>query len=106
MDYWVWEAIEAVPPRVGFARADHAVNSGTNDYVGGSLAAMVKLGAARGTASSGRTPWGFNAFFVRDDVGGELMPEVEPKDCLTHPWNVYGEQVRYPRVAGMEWVEV
>jgi len=69
MDYWVWEAIEAVPPRVvvigfqdilgpdravtvpyssGFARADHAVNSGTNDYVGGSLAAMVKLGRRKG----------------------------------------------------------
>lgn len=55
MDYWVWEAVEAVSPRVvviefqdilgpdravtvpyspGFVRADHAVNAGTNDYVG------------------------------------------------------------------------
>lgn len=127
MDYWVWEAVEAVTPRVvviefqdilgpdravtvpyspGFVRAAHAVNAATNDYVGASLAAMVKLGRRKGYRLVGANSMGFNAFFVRDDVVGELLPEVEPKDCLTHPWNAYGEQVRYPRVAGMEWVEV
>lgn len=127
MDHWVWEAVEAVTPRVvviefqdilgpdravtlpyspGFVLADHAVNAGTDDYVGASLAAMVKLGRRKGYRLVGANSMGFNAFFVREDVVGDLLPEVEPKDCLTHPWNANGEQVRYPRVAGMEWVEV
>ena len=127
MDYWVWEAVDAVDPRVvviefqdilgpdravtvpyspDFDRSAHAVNAGSNDYVGASLAAMVKLGRRKGYRLVGANAMGFNAFFVRDDVAGDLLTAVEPTACLTHPWNAFGEQVRYPRVAEMEWVEV
>lgn len=30
----------------------------------------------------------------------------EDVDCLKHPSNVYGEQVRYPEVSHMPWVSI
>lgn len=127
MDYWIWDAIEAVTPRVvviefqdilGSERAvtvpysprfqlrDYPVNEHSNDYVGASLPAMVKLGRRKGYRLVGANVLGFNAFFVRNDVAPDLLSEVEVKHCLSHPWNDYGARVRYPRVAEMEWVEV
>lgn len=95
-----------VPYSPGFARADHAVNSGTNDYVGGSLAAMVKLGRRKGYRLVGANSMGLQRLLRTRRRGRGADAGGGAKDCLTHPWNVYGEQVRYPRVAGMEWVEV
>ncbi len=127
MDYWLWKALDVITPRVvliefqdilGWERAvtvpyapkfrvgDYSVNSNSNDYVGASLPAMVKLGRQKGYRLVGVNSLGFNAFFVRNDIALELLPEVQAQDCLTHPWNEYGMRVRYPRVQHMEWMEV
>jgi len=84
-DYWIWEAIDIVRPRVvvieynasfgrraitvpydpGFARfRKHA----TGWYHGASLAALAKLGERKGYDLIGTDHLGVNAFFIRRDV--------------------------------------
>jgi len=91
-DYWVWEAIEVVSPRIvvveynslfgpthavtvpydqGFVRA-HKHHS--HLYYGASIAALARLGARKHYALVGSNAAGNNAFFVREDVLGKLTP--------------------------------
>jgi hypothetical protein len=89
-DYWVWEAITVVNPRIVVAEYNaifgaHAAVSVpyapdfqrtrahySNLYWGCSLAALVHLAARRGYALIGCNSAGNNAFFVRKDVIGQL----------------------------------
>ncbi|MDG2048509.1 MAG: hypothetical protein P8J79_14960 [Halioglobus sp.] len=51
-------------------------------YGGASLPAFVKLGKEKGYRLIGATHIGFNAFFMRQDVGLEYFPEVSAESCL------------------------
>jgi len=127
MDLWVWKAINAVRPRVvviefqdilgahrsvsipydaDFRARDYSTNRTMNNYVGASLAAMVKLGKEKGYRLVGVNRMAFNAFFVRNDLAPDLLPEVKAQDCLKHPWNDYGARFRYPEVEDMNWVKI
>ncbi len=89
-DYWVWQAIDAVRPRIvvceynslfgahravtipyqadfSRTRAHHS-----NLYFGASLAALCRLGEAKGYAFAGSNSAGSNAFFVRRDLAGGI----------------------------------
>jgi len=102
-DYWIWEAITCVQPRIvviethteyrlhdvcapyqaGFdwrqARAD--------DVVGASPVAMRRLGEQLGYRLVGGNRFGYNAFFVRAELGAELVPTIDVEDLLRHDWN-------------------
>ena len=89
-DYWVWEAIHSISPRIVVAEynalfgATAAVSVPydpafqrnqahySNLYWGCSLGALVHLGKAKGYALVGCNSAGNNAFFVRSDVLGPL----------------------------------
>jgi hypothetical protein len=89
-DYWVWQAIDAVRPRIvvceynslfGARRAvtipyqaDFARTRAhhSNLYFGASLAALCRLGEAKGYAFAGSNSAGSNAFFVRRDLAGDI----------------------------------
>jgi hypothetical protein len=86
-DYWVWQAIEAVSPRVvvieynATLRPTHSIVmkynaanqwNGTN-YMGASLAALEKLGRLKGYDLVGCNYTGVNAFFVRQDLAKDLF---------------------------------
>jgi len=89
-DYWVWEAIDVVSPRIVVAEynslwgAQRALTvpydaafvrtqkHHSNLYYGASIAALARLGAAKGYSLVGGNSAGNNAFFVRDDVRGDL----------------------------------
>ena len=45
--------------------------------------------------------YGFNAFFVRNDLGGDLLPEIPVEAGFPHPWNPYGMRERWPLVADL-----
>ncbi len=98
-DYWVWQAIDCVSPRIvvaeynalfgpeapvavpyepGFER-NRAHYS--NLYWGCSLAALAHLGQAKGYALIGCNSAGNNAFFVRTDVIGQL-PSRKSQDAF------------------------
>ena len=95
-DIWVWEALEAVRPRIaviefnslfgpdrcvvvpyqrGFVRLDVAGADGT--YFGASLAALAAVGARKGMRLVAVDQRGVNAFFLREDIAPEI-PACEP----------------------------
>jgi hypothetical protein len=94
-DYWVWEAIDVISPRIVVAEynslwgAERAVTVPydpsfvrsekhfSNLYYGASITALARLGRAKGYSLVGGNQAGNNAFFVRDDVLGAL-PVIEP----------------------------
>jgi hypothetical protein len=47
-----------------------------------SLPAFAKLGREKGYRLVGTTSLGINAFFVRNDVGIGLLPELTPRQCF------------------------
>jgi hypothetical protein len=92
-DYWVWKALTVVRPRVVVLefnarcgaemsatmsyKPDYRLdNSKTPYHCGASLSAFIKLGRAKGYRLIGVQRLGFNAFFVRDEIGVHLLPEV------------------------------
>jgi hypothetical protein len=93
-DYWVWEAIDVVSPRIvvveynsifgpdravtvpydaGFVRGD---KHHSKLYYGASISALEKLGAKKGYMLAGANSSGNNAFFVREDVAGGLRRQT------------------------------
>ena len=131
VDYWIWQAIDCIQPRVVVLeynwiwgaersvtipyRADYfnadpgGVRGGIGDrYFGASLPAFVKLGRRKGYRLVGCEGWGFNAFFVRNDIAPDVLPEVHAADCFAIPIQ---RKVRPPNILeGMdpawEWVDV
>lgn len=125
MDYWIWEAIDAIDPRVvvleyqDICGPDRAITVPYSDdfqakmctklgpnYGGASLKAFVQLAAKRGYRLVGVERYGFNAFFIKRGLGEAEFPEIPVAACFDHPKVVNGMKVRWPTVAGMEWVEV
>jgi hypothetical protein len=127
VDYWVWKALDVIQPRVvlleyqdllGPERAwtvpyspnffvdDYPVNKDDKNYCGASLQAFVKLGRQKGYHLVGCNNGGWNAFFVRNDLGADILPEIPAQSCFKHAWNQYGMEYRFPLVKDMEWVEV
>jgi hypothetical protein len=88
-DLWIWKEINAVKPRLviieynasfgpdlsvtipyksEFTRADA--------YYGASLRALIKVGKQKGYRFVGCNSTGINAFFVRNDLATECLPEL------------------------------
>ena len=127
IDYWIWQAVECISPRVvvveyqdilgpdkaltipyrpDFQHLDFEVNQEQFLYVGASLPAFMKLGKEKGYRLVGCNKYGYNAFFIRRDLGSKYLPAVPAHSCFTHPWNQFGIQNLYPKVKDMDWVEV
>jgi len=101
MEYWIWEALDAVNPRaiVVEVNAKFGMRSLTvpydadwvydakahPHYNGASLPAMTKLAARKGYRLVGSNRFGFNAFYVRNDVAPDVLPAVPVESCRTHP---------------------
>jgi hypothetical protein len=98
IDYWVWQAISIVQPRVvvveyqPWFRADEpytipyrpsfAYSDSKKGYVGCSLAAYVNLAREKGYRLVGCNRNHLNAFFVRNDLGTAVLPTVDAASCL------------------------
>jgi hypothetical protein len=86
-DYWIWKAIEGIRPRVvvieykATFRPPHKIVQtysatsrwNSTNYFGASLKALEELGREKGYALVGCTISGIDAFFVRQDLVGELF---------------------------------
>lgn len=127
IDYWIWEAIDAVNPRVvvveyqdilgpdrnwtvpyadEFSATDHHTTDGMPDFAGASLGAFVKLGRHKGYRLVGVNRYGYNAFFVRNGLADEILPAIDLRECFSHPKVVWGMLERFPAVKDLPWVEV
>lgn len=122
VDYWLWESLEVVSPRVVMVEyqnlfyPDEAVTvpysqdfnrfSTHPDFFGASLAAFVKLAHRKGYRLVGSNRYGFNAFFVRNDVVCSNLPEVSLDSCLNHPMVLAAREERRSAVQGLPWETV
>jgi len=100
-DYWVWEALEGIRPRIVVVEAHvefglepvvvpydagFAWREGMpRHYLGASAPALVSLGRRKGYRLVAANRFGFNLFFVRDDLAPGLLPAVPVESVLTHP---------------------
>jgi hypothetical protein len=124
VDYWIWDAIKTVSPRVVIAEVQAIWGSeksvtvpyspdfhaeffkGFGIYSGASLPAFVKLAQKKGYRLIGCQRYGFNAIFLRNDVGRSVFPEVSASECFHHPFAKWAYAELRPMVAHKEWVEV
>ena len=101
-DYWVWDAIECIVPKVviiethiEFGARSIVVPYDKNyvfpgkhpDYHGASPAAMAKLANKKGYRLVGSNDYGFNTIYVRRGLGENVLPEVSVETVLAHPRN-------------------
>lgn len=123
-DYWIWKELTVVSPRVVVLEFNHLLgpekalsipyqpdfvaefNEHGSDYCGASLMAFIKLGKVKGYRLVGTNSIGTNAFFIRNDVGNSIFPEIEPELAFVHPRVKFGQNVRYINVKNKTWVEV
>lgn len=120
MDYWVWEAITVIEPQVVVCEIHNLIPHDqaltvpydpkfiweSDDYRGASLAAMCKLGKKKGYRLVGSHRLGFNVFFVKNGVGEEYFPEVDPESCLKDPFTLETQKRRWPAAKKKNWVKV
>jgi hypothetical protein len=120
VDYWIWKALDCARPRIVVAEFNDAwgpYDSVTvpydpdfswergSLYYGASLAAMCGLGVEKGYRLVGAQRYGFNAFFVREDLAIDTLPTIKPADCLHHP-AVQQRMARLDEIADRPWIRV
>jgi hypothetical protein len=104
-DYWVWDAIEVVQPKVviiethnefGFEdivvpyNPDYFYPGKHPVYHGASPIAMTKLAKQKGYRLVGANDLGFNFIFIKNGIADEFIPEVSVESVLQHPSVVEG----------------
>jgi hypothetical protein len=101
IDYWVWKAITSIRPRVVVVEyhptwgpdevktvpnvSGFRYSPDRGGYCSASLAAFNKLAQERGYRLVGCNRNRLNAFFVRNGLADDLLPEVPVASCLDHP---------------------
>jgi hypothetical protein len=103
-EYWLWQAISAIEPRVVVAEYnasfgpkrlltvpyredfDRYREHPSGFYHGCSLAALAKLGEAKGYVLVGCESRGANAFFVKRDAAAGKLEAVDPADAFFPLW--------------------
>jgi hypothetical protein len=124
-DYWIWNAIEAINPRLLVLETHNGIPSDKSltieykadfdsgwskigaeqEYRGASLLAMQRLCKRRGYRMIGAHRHGFNVFFLREDEGVQLFPEVGI-DEIHDNFSSQSHQRDWPLVKDMPWKEV
>ena len=124
IDYWLWEEISSASPRVVVLEFNHLWGPNASmtvpyrddfeaeftqygsDYAGASLKAFVKLNRKKDYRLVGTNAIATNAFFVRNDILCDWLPEIDASTCFDHPRAQFGMKHRMPGVKNKEWVEV
>jgi hypothetical protein len=124
IDYWLWESINIINPRVVLLEFNHLwgpeasvsvpyksdfvaeFSEYGSDYAGASLSAFIKLGWRKGYRLVGTNAFATNAFFVRNDIEHPWLQEINPKDCFDHPRAKFGMKVRWEKIKDKNWIEV
>jgi hypothetical protein len=99
-DCWIWNALEIIKPQIvviethiEFGERNIAVPYDSKyvypgkhpDYHGASAPAMVSLAKKKGYRLVGANRYGFNLFFVKNEIFPERVPEVSVGSILRHP---------------------
>lgn len=128
VDYWVWKALTEISPRVVMLeihapwKCDVSVTVPYRpdfktewvqlpqgpliQYAGASLPAFMKLAAEKGYRLVGGNRMGFNVIFVRNNVGADLLPAVEPESIFRDPVMNAAYALVRPGIEDLEWESV
>jgi len=125
MDYWIWQAIECIQPRVCVFETNNFIPSNLSLtakydpnfyylnqpkeqhlYRSVSLLAMAKLSQAKGYRLIGCHRYGFNCFFMRNDIGQNYFPEVSVESCHNNTFSKNLQIYQWPVVKDFDWQEV
>lgn len=124
IDYWLWKEITVISPRVVVLEFNHLWGPDASvtvpysddflaeftqygsDYAGASLKAFVKLSREKGYRLVGTNAIATNAFFIRNDISCNWLPEIGTSNCFEHPRAHFGMKQRLPGVKNKEWVDV
>jgi len=121
MDYWIWKAIDVVNPRVVVVEANGKFGTRSitvpydanwvydaqahPHYHGASLPALTKLAHEKGYRLVGTNRFGYNAFYVRDDIARDLIAAVTIESCRNHPTRENDERI-FDRISDLAYVEI
>jgi hypothetical protein len=125
MDYWLWQALDCINPRVCIVEAANYIPSdisvtvryeadsvydGADEldsyYRGASLLAMTRLARKKGMRLVGANQQGFNCIFLRNDIGGNYFPEVTVSSCHSNAMSQAAQRGLWPRLSHLDWQEV
>ena len=124
IDYWVWQNITCVSPRVVILEFNHLWGSEKamtvpndpefrpiftkygSDYSGASLKAFVDLARTKGYRFIGTNALCTNAIFLLDSIVEDWLPEEELEKWFEHPRAKFGMEIRFPEVKDKPWQDV
>ena len=122
VDFWIWKAITCVNPRVVVVEFNDCIPADVSvavpydrsfvvtdlkpGYLNASLAAWVKLGREKGYRLVGINRNAVNAFFVRDDLRPDLVPEVSAASCLDDRFTRAKSARWAATMCAWEWVTI
>jgi len=125
VDYWILESINSISPKVIVVETqciwgnDRSVTVPYSPefkaqfidefgiYSGASLPAFKKLFNKKGYRLIGIEPYGFNAFFMRNDIGNVYFPEVSIEACTENvPFVQWAREMVLSKIEKMPWQEV
>ena len=67
---------------------------------------MTNLGRSKGYRLVGTHRFGFNAFFVKNGIVDDLLPEVAPEQCADDPYTKVAQGERWAKVRDKNWIQV
>jgi hypothetical protein len=124
-DYWIWEAINVISPRVCIFETSNMIpgdfsltipydpkfffsnkSAKLHDFRSASLLAMRNLSVKKGYRLIGGHRLGFNAIFMRNDIGLQEFPEVSIKEIHDNQFTRWLQEHHWPKVKNLPWVEV
>lgn len=125
VDFWILNSINSISPKVILVETQciwgneksvtvpysHDFKAEFIDefgiYSGASLPAFNKLLTKKGYRLIGIEPYGFNAFFMRNDIGNDYFPTVLVEDCTRDiPFVSWAQEKFLSLIEKKEWQEV
>jgi len=119
-DYWVWQALTAVRPRVvviethpelgrralvaPYAEEPSRVPGRPAHFLGASPAGMTALAHRLGYRLVGANRFGFNLFYVREELARDRFPAVEVSELFRHP-RARARELPAEQLAGLPFLE-
>jgi mRNA-degrading endonuclease HigB of HigAB toxin-antitoxin module len=121
-DYYIMEAMEIAKPRVIICETHNVIptdisatipynptfdrmNDLDPDFMGVSLLAMKNLLDSKGYRLVGAHRYGFNAIFIRKEIGQEFFPEVSVASVHDNGYTSFRKEA-WNKVEGLPWVKV
>jgi hypothetical protein len=124
-DYWVWQAIEVISPRLCVIETHNPVPSDLSltipydpqftamdkpypedNFRGMSLRAAVGLARRKGYRLIGGHQHGFNVYFLRNDILAERFPEVSIESVHSNPYTMACQRDLWPLIRDFPWQTV